>query len=226
MDDFLNQDGTGRSACILCPDQKFAAGTGSETCTLCPEGYHRGNSWDNAGAAGITSWLGVGTRCHGCNAGHFNADPGSHCKKCAAGKHQHEKTKTSCKNCPSGYFRGANGIVGNLYHLCYRRYCNEYNDCQVACCSGTTCASDTESQQIYNHWTALTAAQKLERHLFDPLVCTLAECDFCVAGYSQPGEGKLECVKCSAGKYQATIKTTTCDQCAKGQAAPLAGQNG
>ena len=225
MDDFLNQDGTGRSACILCPNQKFAASTGSETCTLCPKGWQRDNSWDHAGAAGA-NWLGKGTRCHGCGRGFFNADAGSFCKKCAAGKHQHQTTKTSCKNCPSGYFKGANGIVGSLYHGCYRRYCNEYTACQVACCSGTTCASNTQSGCSQNHWTALTSAQKLERHLFDPLVCALVECDFCVAGYSQPGEGKLECVKCSAGKYQPTIKTTTCDQCAKGQAAPLAGQNG
>ena len=205
--------GFSKGKCLPCAEGFFAKN--GTTCDACPSGYF-GNQ------IGVES-------CITCDVGKYSDEPSSTtCKSCAAGQSSVAAGQITCTNCLQGQYQPSDTDAGPCVDCVAGKYsswdgpefclnCPESNTTGATSCPDGKCDTgkytDSSTQECFPCLRGLYQDKRDQ-----------TECVQCPQGFhahaAEP-ERRVDCEKCSAGKYGiaagATDELTGCEKCSPGK---------
>jgi sugar lactone lactonase YvrE len=202
--------------CRPCARSSFADGSGATACTLCPQGTFGLEGF------GFTSQE---TACQNCPAGSYAAQLGSlKCSKCPAGTWS-SKGSSECEPCPSGYYSNDPGLNSSTF--CETCPQGTYGGGGIisSCipCSAGTYGVENPTQAPTSRSIACSSCPV---GTFSP--SGALSCTYCAVGFFTESLSSISCSPCPSGTYGsfpgASNKSTACLDCPAGTYNELSGQ--
>ena len=232
---YTGQDG---APCPQCPAGGYKDTSGSATCTGCSLG-----TWSNVSAAIALStctechvhstsnyYSGAQTECR-CIAGYTGAD-GVECSPCAPGTWKSWVGGQACQKCKSGKYSGSSAAISEQdcrdcpAHTSSVAGASTIDECKANRGFYMSSSTSTYTSPFYSRPIECgIGTYKIE--MKNNSVCTpcfdgsttvtaaaisVSQC-ICDVGWTAGSDSGLECVKCTAGKYKATIGPMGCTDC-------------
>ena len=198
----------GSTQCTICPVGTYASSTGSSSCTKCPSGTYNANTGSTASSV-----------CLKCSKGYYSSAGSKECTICPAGTYSTNDGSASCASCPSGYTSNAGSTQESQ---CYINVSAGKYLATAKSATQTTCPKGTYriAHTVYFGGTSSCDNCAAGTYRASTGGTSSSSCTACPSGYTSAAKStaKSQCyVSVSAGKYIATVDSSTQTACPKGK---------